>query len=55
MQHYEENMGGKPQRDGTIFMGEVVMFTFSDFDWKYLFGQSWSKKSRLSVRTEILH
>ena len=27
----------------------MVMFTFSFFDWKYLFGQIWSKKSKLSV------
>ena len=27
----------------------MMMFTFSVFDWKYLFGQIWSKKSKLSV------
>ena len=33
----------------------MVMFTFSVFDWKYLFGQIWSKKSKLTVSAEILH
>ena len=27
----------------------MMMFTFPVFDWKYLFGQIWSKKSKLSV------
>ena len=27
----------------------LMMFTFSVFDRKYLFGQIWSKKSKLSV------
>ena len=27
----------------------VVQLTFSVFDWKYLFGQIWSKKSNSSV------
>ena len=27
----------------------IVIFTFSVFDWKYLFGEIWSKKSKLSV------
>ena len=31
----------------------MVMFTFSVFDWKYLFAQIWSKKSKLSVWAEI--
>ena len=31
----------------------IVMFTFSVFDWKYLFGQIWSKKLKLSVWSEI--
>ena len=31
----------------------MVMFTFSVFDWKSLFGQIWCKKSKLSVCAEI--
>ena len=27
----------------------MVMFTFSVFDWKYLFRQTWSKNSKWSV------
>ena len=33
----------------------MVMFTFSVSDWKYIFGQIWSKKSKLSIWAEILH
>ena len=33
----------------------MMMFTFSVFDWKYLFGQIWSKKSKLAVCAEISH
>ena len=33
----------------------LVMFTFSVFDCKYLFGQIWSKKSKFSIWAEILH
>ena len=33
----------------------MVMFTFSVSDWKYIFGQIWSKKSKLSISAEILH
>ena len=31
----------------------IVMFTFSLFNQKYLFGQIWSKKLKLSVRAVI--
>ena len=31
----------------------VVMFTFSFFDWKYFFGDIWSKNLKLSIQTEI--
>ena len=27
----------------------MIMFTFSVFDRKYLFGQMWSKKSKFSI------
>ena len=33
----------------------TVMLTFSVFNWKYLFGQTWSTKSKLSVWAEISH
>ena len=33
----------------------MVMFTFSGFDCKYLFGQIWSKNSKLLVWAELLH
>ena len=33
----------------------MMMFTFSVFDQKYLFGPIWSKKSKLSVWAQISH
>ena len=33
----------------------MIMFTISVFDWKYLFRQIWSEKSKFSVWAEISH
>ena len=35
--------------------GNMMLLTFTVFDRKYLFGQTWSKKWKLSVWAEISH
>ena len=53
-QNYQFKLKFCAQTNSNI-QNSIVIITFSVFDWKYVFGQTWSKNSKWSVLVEISH